>query len=167
MKTPEEMAEEFAKDWHKDCDYPEAILKHTKKATETVFLAGYKTAEEKAEKYMEQEEVACDAINHAAEHLVKAAFLAGYQAAKNSPEKPDTCEHILDMEKMVDVNSSGGWISVKDRLPEDDRQVLVVLNGERYKDVYVSWHNGEDFGWPTIGYVSHWMELPAPPKEDK
>ena len=34
----------------------------------------------------------------------KAAFLAGYQAAMNSPEKQDTCEHILDMEKMVDVD---------------------------------------------------------------
>ena len=32
------------------------------------------------------------------------AFLAGYQAAMNSPEKPDTCEHILDMEKMVDAD---------------------------------------------------------------
>lgn len=41
-KTPEQMAEEYAKDWHKDCDYPEAILRHTRKATETTFLAGYK-----------------------------------------------------------------------------------------------------------------------------
>lgn len=32
------------------------------------------------------------------------AFLAGYQAAMNSPEKPDSCEHILDMEKMVDAD---------------------------------------------------------------
>ena len=34
----------------------------------------------------------------------KVAFLAGYQAAMNSPEKQDTCEHILDMEKMVDAD---------------------------------------------------------------
>ena len=46
-KTPEQMAEEFADDWHKDCDYPEAILKHTKRATATVFLAGYKAAMKK------------------------------------------------------------------------------------------------------------------------
>ena len=32
------------------------------------------------------------------------AFLAGYQAAMNSPEKPDSCEHILNMEKMVDAD---------------------------------------------------------------
>ncbi len=41
MKTPEQIAEEYAEDWHKDCDYPAEILRHTKKATETVFLAGY------------------------------------------------------------------------------------------------------------------------------
>ena len=46
MKTPEQMAEEYAEDWHKDCDYPEEILRHTKKATATVFLAGYKAGQE-------------------------------------------------------------------------------------------------------------------------
>ena len=77
--------------------------------------------------------------------VAKDAFLAGYQAAMNSPEKQDSCEHILDMEKMVDVDkvmfcvycndmhkgncavgkgknhpalSQPQWISVKDRLPE-------------------------------------------------
>ena len=42
MKTPEELAKEWAIDWHKDCDYPEAILKQTHAATMTTFLAGYK-----------------------------------------------------------------------------------------------------------------------------
>ena len=46
MKTPEQMAEDYANDWHKDCDYPAEILRHTKKATETVFLAGYKAGQE-------------------------------------------------------------------------------------------------------------------------
>lgn len=40
-KTPEQMAEEYAADWHKNCDYPPEILKHTLKATETTFLNGY------------------------------------------------------------------------------------------------------------------------------
>jgi hypothetical protein len=44
-----------------------------------------------------------------------AGYNAGYQAAMNSPEKQDTCEHILDMEKMVDAdkgingNTSDGY----------------------------------------------------------
>ena len=45
-KTPEQMAEEYAEDWHKDCDYPEEILRHTKKATASVFLAGYQAAQQ-------------------------------------------------------------------------------------------------------------------------
>ena len=45
-KTPEQLAEEFANDWHKDCDYPPEILIHTKRATATVFLAGYKAGQE-------------------------------------------------------------------------------------------------------------------------
>lgn len=59
---------------------------------------------------------------------LKSAFLAGYQAAMNSPEKQDSCEHILDMEKLVDVNcsiNSNGWISVKDKNPLAKTMVLV------------------------------------------
>ena len=48
MKTPEQMAEEYANDWHKDCDYPPEILRHTKKATANVFLAGYQAAKDSA-----------------------------------------------------------------------------------------------------------------------
>lgn len=59
------------------------------------------------------------------------------------------------------------WISVKDRLPEDEREVLVVYCGEGIKDVHMSWYEGDEFGWATLGYVSHWMELPEPPKEEK
>lgn len=45
MKTPEELAEEWTDSWHKECDYPKEILKHTKAATKTVFLAGYQAAQ--------------------------------------------------------------------------------------------------------------------------
>jgi hypothetical protein len=41
-----------------------------------------KTPEEMAEEYMNEDKVACAAINHAAEHLVEAAFIAGYKAAQ-------------------------------------------------------------------------------------
>ena len=45
-KTPEQLAKEYADHWHKDCNYPDEILRHTKKATATVFLAGYQAAKE-------------------------------------------------------------------------------------------------------------------------
>ncbi len=56
-KTPEQLAEDYANDRHKDCDYPAEILRHTKKATETVFLAGYQAAKDQladADKVMPQ-----------------------------------------------------------------------------------------------------------------
>ena len=100
---------------------------------------------------------------------------AGYQAAKNSPEKPDTCEHILDMEKMVDVNSSSGWISVKDQLPEDNLEVLFF--SQEYDGCFVgykaaegSYVDPESNGLSVSNiqkYYTHWRLLPELPKEDK
>jgi len=112
----------------------------------------------------------------------KAAFIAGYQAAKesNSPENPDTCEHILDMSKMVDVsssetlnnssNNSNGWISVEVRLPKTDDFCLVNTEFDciriaeygweswRFNDAYSSSEHPKS-------YVTHWMPLPKPPEE--
>lgn len=83
----------------------------------------------------------------------KEDFLAGYQAAK---------DQLADADKVMPQ-----WISVEERLPEDEREVLVVYCGEGIQDVHMSWYEGDEFGWATTGYVSHWMELPAPPKEEK
>jgi hypothetical protein len=135
-----------------------------------------KTPEELAEEYLSQDEIACDAINHAAEHLVKHAFLAGYQAAKD--QLVDTCDHILDMEKMVDVNYSR-WISVKERLPEEGLEVLVygkILNdiskalGVRARfrgdqEWKYTWES-EDIHVYNQDDVTHWKPLPEPPKDD-
>ena len=141
------------------------------------------------------------------------AFLAGYQAAMNSPEKPDTCEHILDMEKMVDVDKvkfcvycndthkgncaigkgknhpafnfseivvkiESSWVSVKDRLPEINQQFIAfvenkeVCNCCRYQnrssDNSPSFYASTKTGLLICGLesISHWMPLPAAPKEE-
>jgi hypothetical protein len=110
---------------------------------------------------------------------VNLSFLAGYQAAKdqfadtskvmNSPEDPDSCEHILDMEKMVDVN---GWISVKDRLPEHlgliANEVIVCTEYEEVKTAVRKmdgWIDIENRLEKKTSWVTHWMPLPEPPKE--
>ena len=134
-----------------------------------------KTPEQMAEEY----------INHVLESQCdcsyRIAFVAGYQAAKNSPEKQDSCEHILDMEKMVDVNSSSGWISVKDRLPEEGQDVLVWYHNsydvaclQKVKPVKLQppqFNNIEMFEWCFYDFedvdVTYWQPLPAPPKEEK
>jgi hypothetical protein len=131
-----------------------------------------KTPEEMAEEYV-WKHYGYSAINHQLD------FLAGYQAAMNSPEKQDSCEHILDMEKMVDVNLSSGWISVKDRLPEIHQQFTAfvenkeVCNCCRYQnrssDNSPSFYASTKTGLLICGLesISHWMPLPEAPKEEK
>jgi len=60
------------------------------------------------------------------------------------------------------------WISVKDRLPEIDTEVLVV-QGDSFAigDVYISNLNNKKLMW-SVNYMmqpTHWMPLPKPPEE--
>lgn len=53
------------------------------------------------------------------------------------------------------------WISVAERLPEEN--VAVLTWGEQAV-VLIDWHrNGE---WFVADGVTHWMPLPKPPKEE-
>lgn len=60
------------------------------------------------------------------------------------------------------------WISVKDRLPEDDSMKLVVAkakNGTR--SVNRAWFDGQFWhGSGSMAGVTHWMLLPELPKEE-
>ena len=78
------------------------------------------------------------------------------------------------------------WISVKDRLPEPDVEVLLIAHGWNNREIYVgklkrieaerSWLTGLETkasDWTIWGFsylkepvVTHWMPLPKPPKED-
>lgn len=68
------------------------------------------------------------------------------------------------------------WISVKDRLPSDRGDVLVVAFWHERWGVYMGWCAHERAKWSVhVGLgersdvtVSHWMPLPLPepPKED-
>lgn len=65
------------------------------------------------------------------------------------------------------------WISVKDRLPKDRGNVLVVAFWHERWDVYMGWCAPKRSEWSVhIGIgdrsdvaVSHWMPLPEPPEE--
>ncbi len=58
------------------------------------------------------------------------------------------------------------WISVKDRLPENDDRVLVYLDSERsYTKIdtdRIYYRGGQWVRWGND--VTHWMPLPTPPK---
>ena len=63
------------------------------------------------------------------------------------------------------------WISVKDRLPKDGKNVLVLIP---YRGVilnYVSYRESDEWYVPdrlgrfSLSDVTHWIPLPEPPKE--
>ena len=76
-----------------------------------------------------------------------------------------------------------GWISVKDKLPEPEQDVLVIAHGWSGRLLYIgsyqrmeaetSWLTGvtsKASDWPLWGWsylrepeVTHWMPLPEPP----
>jgi hypothetical protein len=65
------------------------------------------------------------------------------------------------------------WISVKDRLPEEDEDVIVFTDEQGERGIHVAsvdedgvWCPSHGDGWmfPT---VTHWMPLPAPPTDGK
>ena len=78
---------------------------------------------------------------------------------------------FIDSHTVEGCPQNGGWISVKDRLPEEENACLAVDNERRvvigrYKSAgncSVSWYSTMIFFPP----ITHWMPLPEPPKEDK
>ena len=92
-----------------------------------------------------------------------------YEAEEKFTDRP-----VLDIEKFVaDHLIANGvivpqWISVKDRLPNEDTRVLVYLNIKKLDaNTYTYFDtdrllNGKWVRWNS--YVTHWMLLPEPPK---
>ena len=63
-----------------------------------------------------------------------------------------------------------GWVSVEDRFPEDGERVLVVWDGEVDTLIYDADDNTYLNVFDEIinpWFITHWMSLPEPPKEDK
>jgi len=61
------------------------------------------------------------------------------------------------------------WISVEDRLPEQDGYYLVNVLCELANGVYLAkFENGATFMWHPFSKadVTHWMPLPEPPEVD-
>lgn len=64
------------------------------------------------------------------------------------------------------VQPEPGWISVKDRLPNDNQRVIVYrpdMSEIDVGDISIQW------GWNCKRKktdITHWMPLPEPPKDD-
>ena len=180
MKTPEQMAEEWMNEEYGDTSH---WVRMGKDMSLDAFIAGYQAAKDE---YKE----AIDTYNDVAKQMMEEAIrimspkdqAADADKVMNSPEKQDSCEHILDMDKMVDVkssNNSNGWVSVKERLPESSVGWTTVYGcilsrwavqpGFYTKDsgVWVSRFVDEDEDYQNyvpFESVTHWQPLPKPPE---
>ena len=102
-------------------------------------------------------------------------------------KREDAADAVLDVcHNTPDIERSG-WVSVKDRLPDDEQEVLVIAHGWDGRLVYVgshkrveaqkSWLTGitnKSSEWSLWGWsylkepiVTHWLPMPEPPEEGK
>jgi len=89
-------------------------------------------------------------------------------AKRTDPEEGSFTEYLADhlIANGVTVQE---WISVKDRLPEDDSDVLAYSrNGEECRIYPANYAKGVWFDCifttPVTDTTTHWMPLPQPPK---
>lgn len=66
------------------------------------------------------------------------------------------------------------WIPVTERLPSVEDKVIVAIRDEsgdtRYDYTNTGWYSGNGYKWVVedeyCSWVTHWMPLPEPPKEE-
>jgi len=80
-------------------------------------------------------------------------------------------ENGIEIEEMNEVFSNKGknkmtnWVSVTERLPEENREVLVYTNARDYSCATIK--NGQWIAYSRfMGEVSHWRELPEAPRDN-
>lgn len=67
------------------------------------------------------------------------------------------------------------WVSVEERLPDSQADVLVVAFWHENWQTMIGWHSDTSKKWRVItphgemepGGVTHWMPLPEPPEKDE
>ena len=89
------------------------------------------------------------------------------QFNEHRDEKNDKCHFYNDhFVPYADVAPVQKWISVKDRLPEEEGLYLVaVVNDHERRYSKTAWYHGHG-NWFLHQKVTHWMPLPEPPKEE-
>jgi len=80
---------------------------------------------------------------------------------------------LREQESLAEKQATSEWISVKDRLPEDMGDALVVAFWHERWQTMIGWCRKAEAEWRVYtshgemrpGGVTHWMPLPEPPKE--
>lgn len=74
-----------------------------------------------------------------------------------------------EIERMVRASSGNRWVSVDERLPEDEGFYITAFSkGEVGHNMYMTFADGRGKWYQNsedTGPVTHWMPYPRPPKE--
>lgn len=73
----------------------------------------------------------------------------------------------LKPEEVAELAKDSGWISVKDRLPEQGQEVLLWEVGTPYDETYKHYSMvvyDPELWQPWLKFVTHWRPLPEPPE---
>lgn len=110
-------------------------------------------------------------IRQARQALGRAEYKPGVkpEELENLSAKIELLEFISG--EVLKVDGADGWTSVKDRLPEDCKKILVV-NGHGYISISSLWRkDGSKWTWVDstghfnhVNDITHWMPLPLPPE---
>ena len=75
---------------------------------------------------------------------------------------------MIEKSPTIEAQPNKGWISVEERLPEDDGDVLLH---DKYCGTVIGWYDKKENVFKTdytsqLEAVTRWMSLPEDPKEE-
>ena len=82
---------------------------------------------------------------------------------KKFAHPPELMYTNVVMDEIRSAPTVGGWISVKERMPEEHK--LVLATDETFY-VHVNWIVDGKWIRPFHNCITYWMAIPKPPKED-
>ena len=99
----------------------------------------------------------------------------GYAVAGGSTMLPPVSKAFLEGAKWADANQPNPWISVDDKLPEPEKEVIILDKRNRIDIDFLTndgdggyyWWKSEDAIFSENDEISHWMPIPQLPKEDR
>ena len=111
------------------------------------------------------------------EQIRSAAFEA---STRNDDYKKYTKDSIARMffvegAMFADANQPSPWISVEERMPEPEREVIIVNKRKQIDIDFLTddgdggyyWWKSDEIIWCDDDKITHWMPIPELPKEER
>ncbi len=89
---------------------------------------------------------------------------------KNYPDMVRRNENVEFVSGIIHqyTQDQSGWVSVEDRLPDDDEEAYMVTDGKYVNITVFDWEESCFLKIPNCALVNitHWMPLPLPPTKE-